>query len=283
MKLYQCVSVLFLFIFMGTSLARTKNKQNVPSTDTQKPIIIFDLTNIVIKENQIGFAKKIGYGVLASYAITHWKNPGHRCLDMLHEISNHETQKPHLTLTLQKRTMPRCLVELQEGKKTCVQAKDEITQSIKILDEQNFFGSVKEKELMTDIMNLVLDPQAVTAMIEPVKSTVQLIIKLKEAGHSVYCCGNAPEELYITAQQKFPDVIEHFDGIIISSHIKTAKPDEAIFHHLLKTHNLNPANCIVIEDQEESASTAKKLGMQAIVCDKPSHLISKLKKCGVRI
>jgi putative hydrolase of the HAD superfamily len=132
-------------------------------------------------------------------------------------------------------------------------------------------------------MNLVLDPQTVTAMIEPVKSTVQLILKLKEAGHSVYCCGNAPEELYITAQQKFPDIIGHFDGIVISSHIKAVKPDESIFKYLLKTHNLNSANCIVIEDQEESAVTATRLGMQAIVCDKPSHLASKLKKRGVRI
>lgn len=276
MKMYQYLSMSFLLI----SLQLTSAPNIQPS---QKHAIIFDLTNVVIKENQIGFAKKIGYGNLASYAITHWKNPGHRCLDMLQEISNHETQKPHITITLQKRTMPRCLVELQEGKKTCAQARDEIAQAMQMLDEQKFFSSTKEKELMKDIMNLVLDPQTVTTMIEPVKSTMHLIQKLKAAGHSVYCCGNAPEELYATAQQKFPDVIEHFDGVTISSHIKSAKPGDAILKHLLETHNLNPAHCIVIEDQEEAADTAKKLGMQAIVCDKPSHLTSKLKKCGVRI
>lgn len=279
MKIFQCIGISFLLILTQSISAK---KTTTPHT-SQKNIIVFDLTNIVIKENQIGFAKKIGYGTLASYAITHWKNPGHRCLDMLHEISNHESQKPHITLTLQKRTLPRCLVELQEGKKTCAQAKEEIMQAITLLDEQHFFGSVKEKELMKDIMSLVLDPQTVTAMIEPVKSTLQLIQKLKATGHPVYCCANAPEELYATAQQKFPDVIEHFDGIVISSHIKTIKPGDEILKHLIETHKLNPADCIVIEDQEEAATTAKKLGMQAIVCDKPSHLASKLKKCGVKM
>jgi HAD superfamily hydrolase (TIGR01509 family) len=179
--------------------------------------------------------------------------------------------------------MPRCLVELQEGKKTCAQARGDIAQGMQMLDEQKFFSSIKEKELMKDIMDLILDPQTVTVMIEPVKSTTQLIQKLKEAGHRVYCCANAPEELYATSQQKFPELISQFDGIVISSHIKKIKPGEAILKHLMEIHNLNPANCIVIEDQEEAAATAKKMGMQAIVCDKPSHLTSKLKKCGVKI
>ncbi len=279
MKVFQCISISFLLILTQATSAKRTTTTPTP----HKHVIIFDLTNIVIKENQIGFAKKIGYGTLASYAITHWKNPGHRCLDMLDAISNLESQKPHIVLTLQKRTLPRCLVELQEGKKTCAQAREEITQGIQMLDEQKFFSSVKEKELMKDIMDLVLDPQTVTVMIEPVKSTTQLIQKLKDAGHPVYCCANAPKELYTTSQQKFPELIGQFDGIVISSHINEIKPGEAILKHLMETHKLNPAHCIVIEDQKEAADTATRMGMQAIVCDKPSHLTSRLKKCGVRI
>ncbi|HEX4069491.1 MAG TPA: HAD-IA family hydrolase [Candidatus Babeliales bacterium] len=279
MKLYHSIIILYLFIITNSIAAK---KITAPD-NSQKQIIIFDLTNIVIKENQIGFAKKIGYGTLASYAITHWKNPGYRCLDMLHEMSNHEDHKPHIILTLQKRTLPRCLVELQEGKKTCAQAREEIAQGMQKLDEQKFFSSVKEKELMKDIMDLVLDPQTVTTMIEPVKSTTQLINRLKEAGHPIYCCANAPKELYAASEKKFNHILQNFDGIVISSHIKEIKPGEAILQHLMETYNLNPHNCIVIEDQEEAAATAKKLGMQAIVCDKPSHLPNKLKKCGVRI
>ena len=281
MRFHQYVSISFLFVSMCT-LTRTP-KKIIAANNSRKHVIIFDLTNVVIKENQIGFAKKIGYGTLANYTITHWKSPGYRCLDMLHEMSNHETQKPHITLTIQTRTMPRCLVELQEGKKTCAQVKDEITEGIKLLDAQKFFSSAKEKALMVNIMDLILDPESAASIIEPSKPTVQLIQKLKAAGHEVYLCGNAPEELYATAKIKLSHTIQHFNGIVISSEAKAVKPDIAIFNHLTSTYNLNPANCIVIEDLEESATAARTLGMQAIVFDKISHVTNKLKKYGVRI
>lgn len=274
MRIYHYAHVSFLLIFIFFTQHTTHA--------SQKLTIIFDLTNVVIKENAIGLAKKIGYANLASYTITHWKNPGHRCLDMLEEISKLESQQPHIILPLEKRTMPRCLVELQEGKKTCAQAREEITECMRILDEQKFFSSVKEKELMRDIMDLVLDPKTVTTMIEPVKSTIQLIHKLKAAGHEVACCANVPAELYAASQQKFDYILQLFDGkIVISSHANVVKP--TLLKHFLETYNLDPKNCILIDDLEISADAARKLGMQAIVCDKPAYLVSKLKKCGVRI
>ena len=68
---------------------------------------------------------------------------------MLAEMSKHELQKPHITITLQSRTIPRCLVELQEGKKNCEETKVEIAQAIELLDTHKFFSSTKEKKLMS--------------------------------------------------------------------------------------------------------------------------------------
>jgi len=281
MRSFQHSIMLLLSIFSCTSMPRQKN---IPTATPQnKQVIIFDLTNVLIKENQIGFAKKIGYGRLANYAITHWKSPGYRCLDMLAEMSKHEIQKPHITITLQSRVMPRCLVELQEGKKNCEETKKEIAQAVELLDSHRFFGSTKEKKLMIDIMDLVLDPQTIASIIEPNKATVQLAQKLKKAGHPLYLCANAPEELYATAHGKFPDILQLFDGVVISSHVKIVKPDEAIFHHLLDTHNLDPAECILIDDLQASAKTAENLGIQAIVFDKTSRVTKKLKKWGIKI
>lgn len=294
-KQYVFRSVLFVCIYIIPSYA-TKNRCNFNQTTKnsfsfakttkdkqQKQVIIFDLTNVLIKENYIGFAKKIGYGTLASYTVTHWKNPGYRCLDMLHHMSTHESQKPHVTITFKTRTMPRCIVELQEGKKTCAQTKNEIAECIELLDNTKFFSSAKEKSLMANIINLMLDPETISSVIEPVKQTVQLVQKLKAAGHQVYLLANAPEELYETAHKKFPDIIKLFDGIVISSHIKTIKPDATIFNHLINTYKLNPCNCILIDDLEESAAAARTLGMQAIVFDKASHVTNKLKKYGVKL
>lgn len=293
MQFYKYSTIRFLLIVMYihtiifTCNARPRKTKTitVKNTNTQstKQVIIFDLTNVLLKENQIGFAKKIGYGKLASYTLTHWKNPGYRCLDMLATMSNHETQKPHITITINNRRMPRCLVELQEGKKNCAQIKTEILQGIDMLDTQKFFTSAKEKKLMTNIMKLVLDPDTVTTIIEPVKPTVQLVQKLKAAGHLCYGCGNAPEELYTATKNKLSEVIDLFDGIFISSQAQSVKPEPEIYNQLIAMYNLTPAHCIAIEDLEASAATARKLGMQAIVFNKPSHLTKQLKKCGVNV
>jgi len=278
MRFYYAACVSFLLIVMCAfsslfSARTTTNKQ-------KKQVIIFDLMNVIIKENQAGFTKKIGYGNIASYMITHFKHPGYRCLDMLDAMSKHETQKPHIHLTLRKRTMPRCLIEFQEGKKTAQQTKEEILKTIELLDQQKHFSGKKEKALMINIMNTILDPAVTASMIEPIKPTVQLIQKLKSAGHTLYIFANAPNELYTATQKKYPDIINLFDSTIISSETKTVKPSTTMFNHLLTTHNLIPENCILIDDLQETVDAAQQLGMQAFVHDK--NIASKLKKCGVK-
>ncbi|HLJ31362.1 MAG TPA: HAD-IA family hydrolase [Candidatus Babeliales bacterium] len=280
MRMVYQTTISLLFILSCTSIPRQKNS-SVSTSDT-KQAIIFDL-NLLIKENQMGFAKKIGYGTLANYTLTHWKHPGYRCLDMLAAMSKHESQKPHVTLPLQSRIMPRCIVELQEGKKNCADTKKEVLDCAEILDNQKFFGSAKEKNLMLSIMNVVLDPDAVASIIEPIKQMTQLIQKLKNAGHKVYFSASTPQELYEKSHNKFPDFMQLFDGVSISAQAKAVKTDELFYTHLLNTHNLDPQQCILVDDIEESAAVAKKLGMQTVVCDKACHVTKQLKKYGIRV
>lgn len=273
MRLHYFFNILFLFITVYT-LGKVS-----PVSVPKKQVILFDLMNVIIKENQSGFTKKIGYGSIASYMLTHFKHPGYRCLDMFDAMSKLETQKPHIHITLKKRIMPRCLIEFQEGKKTAQETKDEILKMIELLDQEKHFSSTKEKMLMIKIINIIFDPEITASMIEPIKQTIQLIQKLKKAGYTLYIFANAPDELYITVQKKYPDIINLFDGIIISSEVKNIKPSPAIFNHLLTVHNLIPHNCILIDDLQETVDTAKKFGMNAFVYDK--HIIKKLKQSGI--
>lgn len=259
----------------------TKISPQQTNFEKQSSAIIFDLTNVLFKENQIGFAQKIGYGTLAGYTLTHWRNPGHCCLDMLNKISTDAAQKPDTCITLKGRTMPRCIVELQEGKKDCLQTKTEIALAIQDLDKTGYFSSVKEKSLMLSIMNLILDPQAIAAITEPVKPVVALIQKLKTAGHQVYLGGNGPEELCIALQKEHPAIMNLFDGRVMSFQVKKVKPHENVFQNLLATYQLDPKKCFLIDDLESSVATGKKLGIEGMVYDKISTVTQKLKNFGV--
>jgi HAD superfamily hydrolase (TIGR01509 family) len=288
MKLYHNVHIPFLLFFMCTTARSPRRVQqqkiDTPAqTSSRKQAIIFDMTNVLFKENQIGFAKKVGYGTLASYTLTHWKSPGYRCLDMLAAMSKQESQKPHVIITLKQRTLPRCIVELYEGKKNCSQVRTEISHGIDQLNTDHFFSSAKEKQLMQNIMHLILDPQVITTVTEPIKHTIQLVQKLKNAGHPLYIFTNLPDEFYASLQKSHPDILQLFDGIVISSHVKSVKPDNAIFNHLLTTYKLIPQECILIDDLEANVAAAQKLGMRGIVCDKLSHVTNTLKNYGVKI
>jgi len=295
MQLYRYLYISFIVLCICNATIKTRkpleNNSIIPihlshkaSEDKQKKhTIIVDLTNVLFKENHNEFAKKIGYGTLASYAITHWKSPGYRCLDMLAAISNEQSQSPHITLTLKGRIMPKCIVELQEGVKNCSQVKSEITQCIEELNKTKFFSSDKEKNLMLAIMNLILDPHSLASMMEPIKHTVQLVQKLKSIGHQVILFANAPGELFEPIHKAHPEIIKLFDGVIISSHVKKVKPEQSMFDHLLTTHNLNSCDCIIIDDLEATVTAAEKLGMNGIIYDKISHVTNKLRKCGIKI
>lgn len=58
---------------------------------------------------------------------------------------------------------------------------------------------------------------------------------------------------------------EHFDGIFTSAHSGFIfKPDIKAFEIMLEKYNLNPKDCVMVEDNLHNLRTAKKLGMQTI-------------------
>src|SRR5690606_25512231 len=193
------------------------------------------------------------------------------------------TQKSSINFTVNNRCMPRCIVELHEGKKTCAQTKDEIMASIEVLDAEKFFSSAKEKKLMSSIMNTMLDPQSIAQVTEPIKPMIQLAQKLKSNGHSLYLLANVPDEFYSELKKKYPDILQLFNGTVISSHVKKVKPEKTIFEQLLADHKLNPKECILIDTAQGSVEIAQTMNMRGIIYEKPSQLLAELKKYGVAV
>ena len=52
-----------------------------------------------------------------------------------------------------------------------------------------------------------------------------------------------------------------FEKVYFSFEIGMRKPDEAIFKHLIKNHNLSEKRTLFIDDKSENTSTAQKLGL----------------------
>ena len=60
------------------------------------------------------------------------------------------------------------------------------------------------------------------------------------------------------------DIWKHFSGIVISSHIKSIKPEPAIFEYLIDAYNLIPKNTVFLDDMKNNIEAAEKFGLNTI-------------------
>ena len=75
---------------------------------------------------------------------------------------------------------------------------------------------------------------------------------------------NAPLH-YADAVLKLLRVDDLFDDVIAVEHTRyRPKPDSYGFMHLLKSHRVRAAQCVMIEDSLENLRTAKRLGMRTV-------------------
>ena len=93
---------------------------------------------------------------------------------------------------------------------------------------------------------------------------LELILDLKSKGVGVYGLTNWPAETFSEARRRFK-TIASIENIVVSSHVKLAKPEPAIYQLLLFKYNLKPEECVFIDDRKDNVNAAIALGMSGIV------------------
>ncbi len=79
---------------------------------------------------------------------------------------------------------------------------------------------------------------------------IDLIRELKLKGYKLYVLSNMTRH-FIEREYKFP-IFNEFDGIVYSAPIKMVKPDGKIFTYILDKFNLNPEECIFVDDTKKN-------------------------------
>ena len=139
---------------------------------------------------------------------------------------------------------------------------------------KNFFNRQRKKfhlKLSTNKMAYLLYHSQ-----KPNKKIIHLIKKLNKK-YKIYALTNHTRE-WFTYQKKKYDYDSLFSGIMTSFQAKAAKPNLKIYKELIKKYNLNPQECIFIDDQKENLITAKNLGMKTILYKGPQQLKKELIK-----
>jgi 2-haloacid dehalogenase len=97
----------------------------------------------------------------------------------------------------------------------------------------------------------------------PDAPVVAILDELHAAGVPLHALSNWSDRTFQVARHRFP-FLERFEGIVISGQVGLAKPDAAIFEHLLDRFELEPTRTVFIDDQPANVEAAAALGITAI-------------------
>lgn len=97
------------------------------------------------------------------------------------------------------------------------------------------------------------------------KEVIQLSKELKEKGYNLYLLSNTSLSFYEYYQNV--EAFHYFNDVYVSAEHLLIKPDVAIFKDFCNTFNLNPTECLFIDDRQENINSALSIGMKGVCFD----------------
>ena len=113
-----------------------------------------------------------------------------------------------------------------------------------------------------------------------IDGTVAILAELRQRGVPLYALSNWSAETFPRAQARFP-FLQWFRGIVLSGELRLAKPDPAIYRHLLDTCQLRAGDIVFIDDSLRNVEAARALGITAIRFTDPEALRASLIDLGL--
>jgi len=117
-------------------------------------------------------------------------------------------------------------------------------------------SSLKRQEI-SEIFNLR------TQILFPLERNIKMLPELKKRGLRLFFLSNFPSDIFDDIVKANPFFC-FFDGGLISARAKASKPARRFFEILLEKYNLDPEECLFIDDLEANVQTAAELGMKTI-------------------
>ncbi len=238
--------------------------------------IIFDLGNVLINTNEVAAWWYVGPMNVIWYLSTFKSSLSVKMsvrklfFDFLlttEPRKQHEVHAKDNTGML----LPQLMCDWLKGTKSCEEIGNQIRTSLK--NNQSFFNNSTEQQLIRAIAAVTFNPALLIKTQKVIDEGIACVKECIARGHRVFILSNWDPASFTLLYNQFPQLFELFDGIIISGNVGIIKPDPAIYHKLLRTYNLNPHECVLIDDRIENITTAFMLGMHGILCPQKHEFV----------
>ena len=104
-----------------------------------------------------------------------------------------------------------------------------------------------------------------------------ILSEVKKKGHRIFVLSNTSKVFYDLLEEQLSPLKELLDGFVLSCDIKAIKPDLAMFEEILDKYQLDPTNCVFLDDIEDNTIAAVKLGIKSYQIKKRSDVVDILK------
>ena len=135
----------------------------------------------------------------------------------------------------------------------------------------SLLGDIYEKKVEEVIWNW-------PAYIDIYKEVFPLLTGLKEKGHRIFVLSNTSPVFYELLKDQLAPLEKNLDGFVLSCDIKAVKPDPKMFEEILRKYELDPSNCIFLDDVKDNTNMAESLGIKAYQVNQRSDIVDILKK-----
>ena len=148
-------------------------------------------------------------------------------------------------------------------------------------------GTLTREELVDEVLSLLGDcyQKKVEEVIwdwptyiDIYREVFPLLVRLKEKGHRIFVLSNTSPVFYELLKDQLAPLEKILDGFVLSCDIKAIKPDRKMFEEILVKYQLNPDNCIFLDDVKENTNMAESLGIKAYQVKQRSDVVDILKK-----
>ena len=146
-----------------------------------------------------------------------------------------------------------------------------LTREELVLKVVSMIGSIYQEKVQEVVWNW-------PSYIEIYTEVFPLLVRLKEKGHRIFVLSNTSPVFYELLEEQLSPLNEILDGFVLSCDIKAIKPDPKMFEEILHKYQLDPANCVFLDDIADNTKMAESLGIRAYQVKQRSDVVDILKK-----
>src|SRR5690554_3719398 len=142
-----------------------------------------------------------------------------------------------------------------------------------ITNEQMWADLIERYSLNTTIEELqkkdFLLKKEVFRDLQPIKGIPELLTNLKKDGIATGLASSSEREFIEMVLEKL-QIRGYFQAIVSGEEVERSKPEPEIFLRAAKLLNVEPADCLVLEDSKHGVEAAKRAGMKCIGYQNPN-------------